>query len=341
MEHQHVDANGIRVHVATAGPPDGEPVLLVHGFPETYYEWRKQIPALEDRYRLIMPDTRGFGDTDKPPGTYDRHMLAADMIGVLDALGVAEAAVVGHDWGGIIAFKVAIDWPDRVSRLALMDTLCTVWAPGAVHGYWFKAKPRPEEFFAQYHAQFIEQVFLGRSDPPLPGRPESPWVGRSSVARSATPWATPEDVDTYKRAFAQPESHRAAITYYRDALAFHRVLPAHTFDDQERYEALSSEQVAEMWEAGLDDHPLYAEFMDYGPEDRRKRYAKPALWMFADPRSAMAPGTIPSGNPFFDQFPAYFPDLRGEPVPGAGHFFPEEAPDFTNTRLRAFLDGAG
>lgn len=339
VEFQFVESNGIRMHVATAGPDDGEPVILIHGFPETWYEWRKTIPALADRYRVIAPDTRGFGRSDKPDGRYDRAMLAADIVGVLDALEIDRAAVVGHDWGGIIAFKLAIDRPDRVTRLALLDTLCTVWHPGAVHGYWFKDAPRPERFFAQYHAQFIEQVMLGHTEPPLPGPPDSPWTGASAVARSAKPWATPDDVRTYQEAFADPASHRAAITYYRDALAFHRVLPQHSFDDQEHYESLSSAKVAEMWQAGLKDHPLYAEYLDYGPEDRRKRFPNPTLWMFADPGGSMPPGTIPSGNPFFDQFPAYFPDLRGEPVPKAGHFFPEEAPEFTNARLLTFLAG--
>lgn len=340
MEHQFVESNGIRIHAVTSGPADGEPVLLIHGFPETWYEWRKTIPALEDRYFLIAPDTRGFGDSDKPDGRYDRAMLAADMVGVLDAFGFERAAVVGHDWGGIIGFKLAIDHPERTTRLALLDTLCTVWPPGARHGYWFKAEPRPEQFFARHHEQFIEQVFTGRSDPPLPGWPDSPWVGRSSVAGSASTWASEADLATYKASFADPRSHRAAITYYRDALAFHLVEPEHTFGADERYRALTSADVAEMWEAGLENHPLAAQFLDYGPDDRRKRYPHPALWMFADPKATMEPGTIPSGNPFFDQFSAYFPDLRGEPVPGAGHFFVEEQPDFVNARLRSFLDGS-
>lgn len=339
MEHQFIESNGIGIHAVTAGPPDGEPVLLIHGFPETWYEWRKTIPTLEDRYRLIAPDTRGFGDSDKPDGRYDRAMLAADMVGVLDAFDIERAAVVGHDWGGIIGFKMAIDYPERTTKLALLDTLCTVWPPGARHGYWFKAEPRPEQFFARHHEQFIDQVFTGKSEPTLRGWPDSPWPGPSSVARPASHWATEEDVATYKAAFADPGSHRAAITYYRDALAFHLVEPDHTFEAGERYRALSSEDVAEMWEAGLDDHPLYARYMDYGPDDRLKRYPYPALWMFADPKGSLEPGTIPVGNPFVDQFSTYFRDLRAEPVPGAGHFFVEEKPDFVNARLRAFLGG--
>lgn len=74
----------------------------------------------------------------------------------MDALGTEKAAAVAHDWGGIIAFKLAIDFPDRITRLVMLDTLCTVWSPGGVHGYWFKAEPYPEEFFAKFHNEFIE-----------------------------------------------------------------------------------------------------------------------------------------------------------------------------------------
>lgn len=338
VEHRFVETGGIRIHVVTAGPPTGEPVVLLHGFPETWYEWRHAIPELAERYRVIVPDTRGFGESDKPAGPYTRSMLAADIAGVLDALGVARTAVVGHDWGGIIAFKLAVDWPGRVSKLALLDTLCTVWHPGAVHGFWFKADPRPEVFFAKYHAEFIERMLSGGSQPALPGWPESPWVGRTSVALGPAGWATPADLATYQRAFADPAAHRAAISYYRDALAFYRVTPAHRFDATESHEALSRERVGAAWEAGLENDPLGAEFLDFGPEDRAKRYPGPTLWMYADPHARRAAGEIPSGNPFADQFRAYFPDLRGEPVPGAGHFFPEEKPDFTNARLRRFLD---
>ena len=100
MDTQYVESNGIRLHVTTDGPSDGDPVLLIHGFPETSYEWRKQIPALvEAGYRVIVPDTRGFGQSDKPPGPYSRALLADDMVGVLDHFDVEQAAVVGHDWG--------------------------------------------------------------------------------------------------------------------------------------------------------------------------------------------------------------------------------------------------
>lgn len=336
MESLFIQTSDLRMHYLQAGT--GEPVILIHGFPETSYEWRHQFPALAERFAVFAPDTRGFGRTDKPDIRVSRALLAGDIVRFMDALGIGRAAVVGHDWGGIIAFKLAIDWPERVSRLALLDTLCTVWAPRAVHGYWFKAKPLPEEFFAAHHRQFIETVFTGGSVPALPGRPASPWQGRGAPASG---WATAEDVEHYAAAFADPAAHRHAISYYRYALPFHRVIADETATHGERFEALDEGQVAQMWlhSDGLEAHPTWADYMDYGPEDRHKRYPGPALWMFGQYLGAAPtdePARVPRGNPFVDQFSRYFPDLRVGRV-SAGHFFPEEAPAVTNEALLRFL----
>jgi pimeloyl-ACP methyl ester carboxylesterase len=336
MKSSYVQAGDIRMHYLQQGT--GDPVLLIHGFPETSFEWRKQFPVLSERYAVFAPDTRGFGKTDKPAGRYSRRLLGGDIIRFMDAVGIEKAAVVGHDWGGIIAFKVAIDWPERVTRLALLDTLCTVWAPGAVHGYWFKAKPLPERFFARYHRQFIETIFAGGSVPALPGRPASPW---QYPANAMNVWASRDEVEYYAEAFKDPASHAAAISYYRYALPFHRVIPDEKAPGGERYQRLSAREVGQMWRSGLEQHPYYKDLMDYGPEDRHKRFDKPALWMYGSytaraAGSSKAPDEAPRGNPFFDQFPRYFPKLETMGV-NAGHFFPEEAPDVTNGRLMQFL----
>jgi pimeloyl-ACP methyl ester carboxylesterase len=144
-------------------------------------------------------------------------------------------------------------------------------------------------------------------------------------------------------------SHFHAISYYRYALPFHIVHEDPSASHGERFEFLSESKVAEMWlhPEGLEKHPLYVNYMDYGPEDRHKTYPNPALWMFGsylarsrgtEPPAARPVGWVPSGNPFSDQFSRYFPDLRAVPV-NAGHFFPEEAPEETNATLRHFLAG--
>ncbi len=343
MPSNYIQTRDLRMHYLQEGT--GDPVIFIHGFPETSYEWRFQMKALSERYACFAPDMRGFGETDKPGIRVTRSILGQDVINFMDALGIEKAHVVGHDWGGIIAFKVAIDWPKRVNRLALLDTLCTVWSPAGVHGYWFKAEPYPEEFFAEHHRGFIEAIFMGSEmKGELPGRPLSPWQAAGHAPRT---WATDEDIAHYAEAFADPMSHFHAISQYRYGLPFHVVHEDASAPRGERYEFLSEKKVAEMWThpEGLEQHPLHANFMDYGPEDRHKRFPNPTLWMFGQ-YLARSRGTdedgpddrIPSGNPFAQQFPRYFPDLRGRRV-NAGHFFPEEAPEVTNETLRSFLAG--
>jgi len=320
----------------------GDPVVLIHGFPETSYSWRHQLAALSEHYAVFAPDTRGFGRTDKPGTRVTRQILAQDVINFMDALGLERAAIVGHDWGGIIAFKLAIDWPHRVTRLALLDTLCTVWPRLAQHGYWFKAEPFPEEFFAKYHRGFIETVITGKSSMTMPGRPESPWNYIPAPIRS---WASADDLEHYARAFADPASHAHAISYYRDALPFHIVHEDPAAAHGERFEYLSPRKIAGKWlhPDGYAKHPLFAYYMDYELEDRHKRFTAPALWLYARAASgatgaAGAIETVPSGNPFLNQFSHYFADLRARPI-NAGHFFIEEGPETTNRFLLDFLKG--
>ncbi len=345
MESLYVPTADLRMHYLQEGT--GDPVIFLHGFPETSYEWRKQFPALAGGHALFAPDTRGFGGTDKPGIRVNRTMLAQDVVNFMDALDIERAAVVAHDWGGIIAFKLAIDWPERVSRLAMLDTLCTVWAPAGAHGYWFKAEPLPEEFFAAHHRGFIESIFTGGSEPPLPRRPQSPWPSARPDPGRPT-WATAEDVEEYARAFADPSAISTPFPTTATAspsTASSRIPPP---PGGERYEPLGERAVAEMWlhPGGMEEHPGFGDALDYGPEDRHKRFEAPVLWMFGQ-YMAERIGTagddrehaIPRGNPFVDQFSRYFPDLRVRRV-NAGHFFPEEAPEVTNDTLQAFLAGA-
>ncbi len=121
--HRFVQTNGIRMHVVEQG--EGYPVLLIHGFPELWYSWRYQLPALAAAgFRAIAPDLRGYGETDKPEGieAYDIHHLVADMTGLLDAQGVEKAAIAGHDWGGIIVWQMALMAPERVERVIGVNT---------------------------------------------------------------------------------------------------------------------------------------------------------------------------------------------------------------------------
>src|SRR5262245_46719787 len=102
-EHRTVRVGDVDLHVALDGPPDGPAVLLLHGWPHTWLSWRRVVPLL-DGYRLVMPDLRGLGGSSVPSGEYDKLTVAGDVAALPDALGLGDVVVVGHDWGGVVAF---------------------------------------------------------------------------------------------------------------------------------------------------------------------------------------------------------------------------------------------
>ncbi len=344
LSSQFAETPGLRVHYLQAGV--GEPVLFLHGFPETSYQWRHQMAALADQgFACFAPDNRGFGQTDKPQVRITRGLLARDVARFMDAVGLESAHLVAHDWGGIIAFKVLADHPARVRRIALLDTLCTVWHPQSQHGYWFKAEGLAEEFFDRHHRAFIDVVLGGKDGATLPGPPQSPWRFGGGE-RGALAGIDTEALDHYRAAFADPDSHAAAISYYRYGLPFHRIEPTAAPDGTvtEASVSLSESAVAEMWlhPDGLKAHPGHAHYYDFAPEDRSVRAAHPALWMFSKPtKAAAAVGSVvptPTTNPFVSQFPTYFHSLETHMV-DAGHFLPEEASGYVTAGLLRFLRG--
>ena len=117
-------STGITMNVALAGPEDAPPVILLHGFPESHRTWRELAPLLSGKLRLVMPDQRGFGDSDRPQevGAYATETLLADLLALADALGIDRFALVGHDWGGAIAWAAAIKGDPRVERLAIVNS---------------------------------------------------------------------------------------------------------------------------------------------------------------------------------------------------------------------------
>src|SRR5262249_33501274 len=129
-EEGYADVGGLRLHYVAGGT--GPLVLLLHGFPEFWYSFRFQLPALQPHCRVVAPDLRGYNLSDKPPGGYDVATLAADVRGLIEALGEREASVVGHDWGGIVAWTFALRYPDYTRRLAIVNAP----HPGAMLRVW-------------------------------------------------------------------------------------------------------------------------------------------------------------------------------------------------------------
>ena len=123
IRHRSIQANGIRMHVAEAGA--GFPVILCHGWPELWYSWRHQLGALAAAgFRAIAPDMRGYGETDAPadPAQYRTAVISGDIVGLLDALELERAVIVGHDWGGYHLWQFGLRHPGRCAKLVGLNT---------------------------------------------------------------------------------------------------------------------------------------------------------------------------------------------------------------------------
>ncbi|HZP25946.1 MAG TPA: alpha/beta hydrolase [Dehalococcoidia bacterium] len=121
-QHKRADVNGISLHYVEQG--QGYPLILVHGFPETWYSWRHQIPALaEAGFHVIAVDLRGYGESDRPAPLeeYDIHHLVADLVGLMDALEIEKCVLIGHDWGSNVVWMTALQHPDRVERVVSLN----------------------------------------------------------------------------------------------------------------------------------------------------------------------------------------------------------------------------
>ncbi len=117
VRHQHLNAGGLLTHVALAGPDDAPAVLLVHGWPQNWWAWRRVIPSLAKGFRVIVPDLRGHGWTEAPRSGFAKEQLADDLLALLDALDVATVTWIGHDWGGWAGFLAALRAPQRFERM--------------------------------------------------------------------------------------------------------------------------------------------------------------------------------------------------------------------------------
>jgi pimeloyl-ACP methyl ester carboxylesterase len=208
LTHHYVPTNGLRLHVVQAGPATGPLVVLLHGFPEYWRSWQAQLPALVAAgYRVWVPDQRGYNLSDKPLGiaAYALPTLAADIIGLLDAAGVQQASIVGHDWGGIVAWYLAAHYPGRVVGTTILNVphpavvAPNLWrVPSQLARSWyiafFQLPKLPEQLIRRRNWRFGAQSLVGTSRP-----------GTFSAA----------EVARYKVAWAQPGALTAMLNWYR------------------------------------------------------------------------------------------------------------------------------
>ena len=207
-QHHFIETNRIRLHCVSQG--EGELVVLLHGFPEFWYSWRYQIPALARYFKVVVPDLRGYNDSDKPESGYDLDTLTADIQGLIKQLGYVKAHIVGHDWGGAIAWNLAQKFPQSLDRLAILNA------------------PHPQRWLTEIGGNFDQ---LQRSwfilACQLPALPE--WLiqlnlrefvknifQNEAIRKGAF---TADLTKIYQDALAKPGALSAALNYYRQLMS--------------------------------------------------------------------------------------------------------------------------
>ena len=196
--HHTAAVNDVRLHYVIGGK--GEPVVLLHGWPTTWYEWRRIMPALAEGYTVVVPDTPGLGDSSRPVTGYDKRTLAQDIYGLVQKLGFEQINLVGHDLGGQIAYAYANEYPD-VRRLAILE----VPLPGLAgwdqlnpwHFSFHGVRDLPEALVAGRERMYITRFY---TDPEYVYNPAS---------------FTEAEINEYVRTYSAPGAMRAGFEYYR------------------------------------------------------------------------------------------------------------------------------
>jgi pimeloyl-ACP methyl ester carboxylesterase len=204
FEHHYAYLQDVRLHYVTVG--QGKPIVLIHGWPETWYAWRRLMPLLAKDYLLVAPDMRGLGDSSRPVGGYDKKTVAGDIWQLMhDHLCHERFMAVGHDWGSPVAFRLAADHPDAVTRLALLEIGVLGDQPESTFGsvvptWWnlfFQVPDLPEALVFGRERLLLEYML---------------YLGAGSPAAFSD-----DDIRQYVRTYSQPGAMRAGFDFYRAA----------------------------------------------------------------------------------------------------------------------------
>src|SRR5712671_4900409 len=216
FKHEQIQTAGATINVVYGGK--GSPLLLLHGIPETHVLWRKVAPVLAENFTLVIADLRGYGDSSKPPGGadhfgYSKRAMAQDQVEVMEHLGFRKFAVVGHDRGGRVAHRMALDHAERLSKLVILDIVPTYKCYqnvtkdfATVFFHWFllvQPPPFPETMLGN-SAELFLKTMLFRLGGEEPGKDIPQWVGQPAY-------------NDYLRCFRDPAAIRALCEDYRAA----------------------------------------------------------------------------------------------------------------------------
>lgn len=318
ITHRRVKTNGIELHVAECGPADGPPVVLCHGFPELWYSWRHQLPALgKAGYRVIAPDLRGYGESGCPTNVtdYGIRSLAGDLLGVLDEIGEERAVFVGHDWGAIIVWDMARLSPERMTAACAMSV--PLFAPPLPPTQLFEAVSQGKFFYILY---FQEE---GRAEKELNADP------RRTMARVL--WSVSGDALTGEETL-QSDRPREGTGFLDGTADPPAVLPAWL-----------SEQDIDYYGANFATSGFFGPVSFYRNLDANWALTKDIPASAISMPTSFIAGTkdpVIASAAGIGVMESMLPDFRGATlIEGAGHWVQQEKPEETNAALLTFLRG--
>lgn len=204
-KERRVRVPGAELHVLDAG--EGDPVVLVHGWPQHGHMWRHLVPELAATRRVLVPDLRGFGRSEAPPGDYRKHTLAGDLVALLDAEGIERATLIGHDWGGWAAWLVALEHPERIERLVAID-IPPPWGGGVT------VRRLPQQLTIGLYQAIISAPFLGVRSVQSGAMPGGILRGGSAKAMRYSE----AELETYLAPLREEPRARASVALYRTFL---------------------------------------------------------------------------------------------------------------------------
>ena len=200
-------STGVELDVAITGPADAPPLILLHGFPESHRTWRYVMRHFQDRYRLIAPDQRGFAGSSKPEGVeaYQPKNMVADLMALADHLGIDTFTLVGHDWGGAIAWMAALNHPDRVTRLIMAN---------AAHPFTYQKAlfDDPDQLMS---AQYITEMRAADFEQKVRAMGWDAYFDSRFAEPSAAAHITPQERAIYLAQWQTPGAFTAMVNWYR------------------------------------------------------------------------------------------------------------------------------
>jgi pimeloyl-ACP methyl ester carboxylesterase len=317
LTHRFIQTNGIRMHIAEQG--SGPLVILSHGFPELWYSWRHQLPALaEAGFHVVAPDQRGHGQTDRPEAidAYDLFALTADIVGLVHALGEDQAVIVGHDWGAPVAWNCALLRPDIFRAVGLLSV-------PYIQRSW--SDPRPTDGMRLLSGEgWFYQLYFQE-----PGRAEADL--ESDVRRAVTMflYAASGDAPPEKRWRFLFGKHESIL----DTGGLPEVLPG--WLTQADIDFFVNELTRTGFRGGLNWYRNLDRWWELSKCLVGAPIRQPSLFAAGDQDSI-----ITMYRPAYDALPKTMPGLRSRTLlPGAGHWIQQERPTEVNALLVEFLKG--